>query len=581
MRTAVRHSILLLLLAVSARESSADWVNLQDGRREQCIVLETNASGVQIERHGGRFTLKPTDIKSIDRQTAADNDVLRAEYALAEGMGDPNAFLAAVRTYAKAHAGGASVETLCNSLVPMLSDLTASGTVFKGPAVDELAELLVKLSPNVPQTVPPEFYYDASLFLSRAGRTAESLDIFMKAPAELHAAHPEWRAELSKRVVADIQSLIANDDAETAIKRLTLLGQIDPDRGETSRPWAMLNKADLLSDSGKYEEAVALYVEEVAKEYPEIARNRIVNLLDEALADAKVTGDFHAAVRLTTGPTVELLGRPAAETLRGQAYREWGLWALDRKDFDAAREALNQHYIFMPSEEKKLLSLVDYRERSAALTAADVEGHYELGVFCLQAGLTEQAKEQFRQVAPDSDWGMLAQKYLDDLETQRLEALLAQAHDLKEKGQFLEARDKVAIVIQESKDPELTDLAKRSLSVITTSMEYIHKRAPIEAEVLWQNAERCLLPGEAQRCLELLNEILREYPDTPAAKRAAERRAYLLKQGFRDTARRTPLAEQTAKAPATSQPERPFVDPVRLNEELQRLQKSIETVAAE
>lgn len=556
----------------------ADWVTLRDGRREQCIVLEQNDQWLRLERKAGRLSLPVSEVRSVERQDPADNAVLQAVYSLDQSGRDPAEIAKAAAQFTEALEAGASPSMVATAVLGLL-DVSPQAPQMSSAAGQSLAGLLAKLAATKEAGLDDEQSLTASLFLARMGHTDEAIRLFLDAPEAAHQKYPEWQRELSAKVAEDVKEQIALDQTETAIERLTLLGRIDPERGQVSRPWTMMTRADLLCEAGKFRDAISLYATEVGVEYPEIAKNRVISAITDAKERARDSGNFGEVVSLTTGPVPQLFGQGPAERLRAQVYRDWGLAALDGREYDTAREALKQHYVLAPDDGQKLLRLVEYRQRADKIKAGSAEEHYNLAVFCLDAGLTEQAREQLTIASQDAVWGPLAQKHLDDLDAQRLEARLAHALELKDKGEYMEAREEVAQVLQEARDPELRQLAQRSLDIITKSMEYIHKRTPLEAEVLWQQAERCILPAESQRCLELLNEILRNYPQTPAAKKAAERRKKLLDSGFTDTARRTPYHTPQASVPTLVEEEAPFVDAERLQQEMQRLQESLQVVA--
>ena len=577
-----KHALALLgaLFFVFPASSRADWITLRDGRREQCVILEMTPTEIRVERTGV-VNLPMTQVVKVERESSADNAVLRAAYAFNAYKTNPSALLQAIRAYSAAHQEGASGQTLCSSLLTILQTMNNSGEEPSQEAMVALADLLSLLVGTASDGASEDFFLRGSHFLAHAGRMDPAIALFGKISEASRLKHPEWQRQLTDLVAVDIQALIADQKMEDALERLLVLGRLDPRRERSSQIWAQLAQADIHRRAHRHREAIDIYATQTAVEYPEVARTRTVATIREAIDDAAKSGLYSKIIPMTMGDSIKLLGQKAAESLRAQVYRQWGLWALKQKQYEQARECMDHYSILSPSDGQTLLDLVSFHEKLALLPPNDPEAHYQLGVFCRERGLDDQAREQFSLIARDPNWGQLATKQLADLENQKLESLLNHAIELKNQKAYQQAREEVARVLKETTDPELEELARRAMDVILKAMEYEKKKDPLEAEVLWQQAERCILPDENQTCLELLNRILRDYGDTSAAKRAAQKKRQMIERGARDTVQTASVYDEEPKptsAPATK-PKDELVDPVRLREELLRLQKSLETVA--
>ncbi len=562
---------------LASSPARADWITLRDGRRQQCVIVETNARYIRLERSGGVISLSPNEVVKVERESAADNALLHAEYSFDLRSTDPGDFLKSVHAYVAARDQGASGRNLCTSILVLLDYAAMPSAKLPFEARDALARLLNSLSGTPSDAASQEFLLGAAQFLAKEGWLDSALKMFTKIPEAARIQHPEWQKQMTGYIRSDVRALLSEHKNEQAIERMVALGELDP--AHSNRVWVALARADSLRRAGRYEEALKTYAGETAAQFPEISRERSIAAINEALPTARKKGDFAPVIDLTMGEALPVLGKDNAFRLRAIIYKEWGEWMCAHQRFAEAREAFKQYYLLEPSDEQPLLTLANSLEQASQLAPDDAEGHYEAGVELRKAHMFEQAALMFKAAKSDPQWGNLAGKQLDDLNDMKLEDLLNQALELKQQKKFTEARALLARVMKDAKNDDLKALAKRTQDLTAQEMDLEKNRAPAEAEVLWQRAERCILPGEVQTCLELLNQILREYPNTPAAARAAQKRQTLLGSGFKDTARMAPLPASTPSSQPASEPAPEGVDRAKLEQEMQQLQDLLEAAA--
>ncbi|MCX7012167.1 MAG: hypothetical protein NTW86_06320 [Candidatus Sumerlaeota bacterium] len=524
MRTGLRWIPPLCALLVAP--AAADWLVMADGRREQCVIDSEDSASVRIARGGGLLTVARSNIASIARESPADNLALRAEYLFG---GEP--LLTTIQRYAAARDRGASAAALSASLARVMAKLPPDPASTPSEARDALTALLRSLAGAGVESAPEDFYYYASSWLSRGGAMNDAARLFQKLPSGYFDRHPERRAALSDAVVADIRLLLDQGDFAAVLDRLEALHALDPARSRSCEAIMRLSQAHELKEQGKFADAARIYLEEVKPEFPAIARDRARAVLQEAAAKARENGSFPAAIDLMKSDGPQVFDDKEREQMLGDLYRDWGLWQLDHNQFDGARQALREYYARHPEKEALLTKVIEYRERKAAATAP--EDHYKLAKFCLGAELYDEAAAEFRLAAAEPKLRDLAEANLHRLENDRYQRMLLEALDLNKEGQFAAALEKQQFVAQHAHDDDVQADAKRVADLIKEAMDEAKARAPKEAEVLMQNAERCVLPDEADTCLELLTRIVREYPNTPAAERAAAFRSLLLSRGLR------------------------------------------------
>ena len=581
LRRTPRAAVLGAALAWSALgpPSRADWVTLRDGRREQCVVLAEAPDWIRLMRGGGVLTVPRSEVAGVEKESAADNAVLNAEYQVGSGP-----LLDTLNLYVAARDQGASAQNLCRSLTRLVEYVSTEPGALNSQTQEVLAGLLSSLAGSASDSAPADFLYYSAALLTRFGSMGDAMRLFAKIPPEHFERHPERRAALADLVVGDVKRLLDEGDYDRALERIEALHALNAVRSKSCEAIVHLSRAHSLRLDGDYAGALKIYSEQLAPEFPAIAKDRARIVLAEALSKARRTGAFQEAIELIRGSGKALLGEEAVKKMLGEAQRDWGLWRLDHGDYEGARQAFREHYAAAPDEKMVLINLVEYRQRKSGLGANAPEGHYQLGKFCVGNGLLEEAETEFGLARQDPKWAELAQLQLNQLQKGGEERMLLEALELNKAGRFAEAREKASFVLQRATDPEIRETAQRVAELAEQSMAQAQARAPREAEVLLQNAERCILPEERESCLDLLSQIVRKYPETPAAKKAAAFRSSLLSRGLAEFEGRRKgesptglnqlnvdeeaLKEATGSAESES-----------LREETRRIQHALETLA--
>jgi tetratricopeptide (TPR) repeat protein len=555
-----------------------DWVTMKDGRRERHLVMSRSGGWVRLQSPGGELALQDSAILDIEMESAADNAVLRAEYAFKGSSKKGRALLEALKLYDAARLEGATVLNLSTSLTPVLKHVVAPENTVSVLETQSLTDLLRALAAEPIEGASSDFLYYASLLLARNGPMRDAMAMFSQIPKTYFDDYPSRRRALGDLVAADVSDLLDEGDLAGALERIEALHSLDAERGRSGEAIIHLSRASIARKDGRFDEAMAIYAEKLGPEFPEIAKDRTWAALKEAASQARRAGRFQPVVDLCRKARQGVLGPVAVDEMLGEVYRDWGLWRLDRNDFDGAREALGEYYRLIPDENETLLDLAEYRRRRAQSDPDAAEQRYLLGKFCLEAGLYDLAAEEFQRARQDRDWQELADKRLADIETHRLENILFQALEMKKEDRFVEALENIDHVLKRASDPELRADALRIAELAKNGLLHAELQRPKEAQVLWQNASRCNLPGEIETCLDLLTRIVREYPETSWAEKALRRRRELLSRSAAKLEHR-PRAAPAPEAdlePVIAGQSCPHVRAADLRREMRQIQKALE-----
>lgn len=551
-----------------AAAARADWLIRADGQREKCIVVRANDQYIRIQR-GEAILDIPANNATYERQTAAENAVLLAEY----GLGS-QPLSQTVAQYRDALAQGAPGRLVCDSVAVMLRWLEERETEAPEESKAALDGFLAELAGPASDGATEDFLYRAAMRLVQDGAVQPAMALFAKIPAEQLQLDPSIRASIADEVVKQIDGLLDKRDFTAAADRMEALYLLDPERAKSCQASMHLASAGAMRAAGDYAGALEIYARDLYPEFPAIACDRGEAALREAAGHAHKTGDFAAAEALALGPGKALLGEAGVSGLLAELYKDWGMTRLGEARFEEARVAFRRYYALRPDEEMTLLKTVEYRERKAQVPEGFFEEHYLLGKWCLENGIPDCAAAEFQIAREDPDFREVCDFELRDLESGRYERMLREAIDLKNQNLFVEARAQVDFVLRHAGEGKLHTQALEVLDLVEKSKALAQARVKQEAEVLFQNAERSMNSAEQ---LAIAAEIIRKFPDTAAARKADELRRGILRTHMSRLERVSESAEPRRIASSESSAAKSAARSEMVDREIRRILSAMQT----
>lgn len=503
-----------LLLAFLSIPAAADVLHLKDGRKFEGEVLSETDGRIRLRVQGMVTTFDLEKVDRIERGEPWANDLLIARSEIRGGQ-----IARALESILLASDRGASMEDASRVIVEGAAALRDGAAVARGADASAILTPAGALTRKTDALSPAARFVVAQVLIAigqqdRAAAALSTLgqDFFAEGSEEQRFLRRHFRDELRR--------LAARGDFALALSRIEVLQQLDPTGGEAQRPLLHLAQSSQARDAGDYATAFRILCEELAPVLPETARNRTRLAAAELLRKAPEDGSFAEARRALehADRCFPIEARNATMSL----YEVEGRWLLDRNRAEDAWRLLGT---IPPGQRSDVVSELlvdaDYLRRRAQISEEDPLAVFELGKWCAEHGLLEEAITIFRRTRDNTSLRDVSDRQLSIMLQERDTILLQRAVDAADIGDFSTAEELlVAILDNPGRRSHVAAEAERLRTVVRRDMGSEERRRPYLAEVFFQRAERHYFVGELDESLEILEMILRQHENTPAAERA-------------------------------------------------------------
>lgn len=508
-------ALLGLGLGLAAGRSAADRIEYADGRVMEGEIVRIDEEFVVIQDGTADFKIPRSVVNRIIEGSPADKWLRGAKAKLTAGDSE-----GAVQDLGEAVRQGVAPESLASVVVRFDRELAAAIPGLPTLRRDDVRAVLAAISgARLPR--------QEGVVLARIRLYLELGDVESASPLidELQADFPEafevQRPAFVEWFEANIEECLATRRYDDALDFLTQLRRIDPDRAVETRILLVLQWGRRERDQGNFEKAIDIYIEQLLEISPEIARNRIVDALEQA--------EYADRAHENLGRTIALYERYglkyAPSSSRGklvQLWNELGYKHLHANRIDDARKAFTRVDAIKSGAAADGFLQCEHADRLAAMKEGDPIGQYELGEWCLANGLWVQARQAFLIASEADPIRPSAQAQLRFIDNTLHEKELSRLLQLYEDGKYLDVMNGV----HEFKGRPLSKGFRQQAE----QLEYLAKEAirltvaerPQAAEVLWQQAERAFFSRDYPAAQSLLRALIERYPDTPAGVRGEE-----------------------------------------------------------
>lgn len=500
---------------MAATIARADRIEYIDGRVMEGQIIREDAEFVVIQDGTADFKIPRSLIGRIIQGTPADKWLRSAKARLTSGDSE-----GAVQDLAAAVTEGVSPESLAAVMVRFDHELAA---VIPALALPRRAELHSALDHIASAKLPRQ----GTLVLSRLRLHMEFGDVDLIDPliAELRSDYPEMyevnRAQLADWFEARVDECLMSGSYDEAIDYLVQLRRLDPARAGDKRVLLVLQWARRERDQGQFERAIDIYVSQLLEQSPEIARNRILDALEQA--------EFKDREADNLGRTIVLYERYGLEHSPAVARRklvdlwnEVGFKHLNAGRLVDAEKAFTRVDQLSPGAARDGFLLLEHEERLGELDEKDPLGRYELGEWCMANGLLIQAKQAFLDASETSALRTSAQAQLKFIDNTLNEQELTRLVSLYEKGNYLDVLNGVHTFKGRPLSKGFRQQAEQLERLTQDAIRLTVAERPQRAEVLWQQAERAFYTRDYATAQSTLRALIERYPDTPAGHRGEE-----------------------------------------------------------
>lgn len=515
--TMIRRIFLSIFLFILACSTQADRIVMKDGRViEGVIYHDPNRVGehqVVLKMGDGRVMLDRREIETIVEATPGENALLMARDALQiERPGE--AALAIARTIEL----GGSLDGLAMLLVKHGRILFEQFDQLDTKARAALRSALPHLQrAKLPQQDDLHWILAALYFKLGDRDSARHLLGFVDSNPSPQAS--ETQGLLLQWLNGEIERVMAKKEYLEGLALLKDMESVDLQAAQARRIQFFLEWARHHRQANEYEQALGIYRDYVASNYPQITEELVLRTLEEAENHLRLQDQLPRAAKL-----YEQFGLPLApDHARRQLAELWRdqAWRLVRADaLDEADYAFKQAEQYVEGSTTLDRQRMEYRRKLAQIEPGDLIGRYEIGVWALEQGLHKEALNEFRIAERSDIVGRNARAYIGKLQNILAEQELEEIMNLYEGGEFVRALNEIHQFHQAGYLPGYIAQARQIEELIREAMRLRAAERPQQAEALYQQAERAFYQDDYRQAQEKLETLLEHYPDSIVYPRA-------------------------------------------------------------
>ncbi|MCX7626337.1 MAG: hypothetical protein N2Z21_09030 [Candidatus Sumerlaeaceae bacterium] len=421
----------------------ADVVILQDGKRQEGIIIKDvpGDKTITVRTAAGDLAIPRDKISSIQRESAAESYAHIAEQYLAQ-----NEIVKAYETYKKAAEADPNNTTVTAGMMK-------AEQAYQQWEASRKREQLKKIDDMLAQAVQ----------LAEQGKFDEANRLLKAAdPGENSPRSDAYRRAFAKIYFLWGKSRLDHQDTPGAQEKLQIALRLDPQNDE-------IRKALL-----KVWEGDPAKLETVVEQYKNSTRPEDELKVADALFKLK---RYDEALPIY----LKYLQEPkyATETMRQRVYVMFDMLHrqyAEKGDYKKAIEAYKLFLQFSPNEPPTPLARYEYMLRRSQVNPNDAEQRAQLAKFAEERGLTDVAKEEYRNVLAMAPTNKTAAEGLRRF----AESELKDAADFLAEQQFL-------LAMQKAQEVQLAytmfpDIAKQADEIVT--------KARVEQQRLQQSTKQ-------------------------------------------------------------------------------------------
>lgn len=362
--------------------------------------------------------------------------------------------------------------------------------------------------------------------------------------------HPAEGARMSSALVRTLEAWAEVEDFASGETSLVMLQKIDPRRAVGASIQFYLHWGSCERRSGRFESALRVYTQHMMAQAPEIAADRTTTTLIEAERSAREKNRLLDVVGL-----YETYGRKISPGYTNDRlaliWHDEGLARMWDNKLAPAREAFTTAEKYKKGIAARELLQCEWRERRAKLKPGDGKGHHELGQWCQEQELFNEALTEFHEAEGTPQLAADAAARIATIESKIAEAKLSEIMAFYEKREFMKVIDETRKFLGQEHPAGFLAQAKQIQDLARESMVLQVAQRPQAAEALYKQAERACNEEEYAKARGLLDTIMTHYSDTVTYARAAALSA-LVDQRLAVAAMEAGRKPKPAAAPTTA-----------------------------
>jgi tetratricopeptide (TPR) repeat protein len=530
---AIRALAAALALAAGGAPALAETIELVGGRQIEGVIVERRDGKLIVLTKGGQLSIpQERVVRVVQEGPGADEPQKialflasgRFEEALAglEAIVDDPVGVEPEHLLAILDALSAEADFIGNALTRRSPSLAARALAMFRRLLDD-ADLEPEETPASRRWSAGRFRVILARWHWTAGLADEAWEIFEGLDADFYAANPTLAAQATDQLLEALWSALSRRDLDAGERLLELLRPADESAWRAASAMFYIQAGASYRQSNDFARALAIYREKLAPLAPQLAKVHAERTL--AIADRTLRGsqEWKTLVALLEEHAPNLLEPARAAELIESALEGGGMRALDEGNAEEALEWFRRLSARRGSGNERFFALAELSRRRARTVSENWLERYKIALYCLEVGLLDEAEREFRAVrqSVNEELAVEAARQLDLLQLQREVELFDKINAASKAGRYYDTLD---LAMEFQRLYPLSDLSGQAAHMAELARSEIANaqlRRPYEAEILYQRAERTLFLQEVEEALALLDRVLTEYPETPAAQRAA------------------------------------------------------------
>ncbi len=513
-------SVLLLLFPALL---CADTIILDNGHELSGRITLERDNSYQIETMHGTVTIEKSRVEHVIRDSPETNELLKAEMLIDAGEWG-NGF---ARYLNLLEDTSTSRGLVAQSILKHRNNILMAIPAFSFQAKNRLGTLIEMLISQIGEE-DREFYFFAGQVFSNLDEHGKAFELFTALPRDFYRQYPRHQEFVNLVFQKIIDDLLENKDFSAALERIENITYLDESLGKSFQILLYLHWGATNRSAGDYEKALNIYIDNLMPLSPAIALNRINLILNDLVIEEKRNHAYEKIMRF-----LELYSRPYLPTTYNSmmidVLRDYGNYLRTQGEYREAVQVFERYYdLLSPEIDRVLISLVHYEERLSKIEDSDYEGHYDLGKYCMEHNLYEQAIAEFNKAAESDTFKENAALQIKLIKDRMEMALFNEAMDFYEKERFVEALDVLQQLRQEFPRGSMSSEVEKLVRLCEDGLKNELWRRPYQAEVYYQQAERFFFMSNYKESLEKIQTVISLYSDTPAAEKAQDLRKQII-----------------------------------------------------
>jgi hypothetical protein len=568
-----RCALLAVILTIClAGSSAAERIKLKNGKTIDGIVQERRDGRVYILTSVGEFAIPEDQLVSVPDAGSGDSVVSRIRLHIQGG-----ALLSAVEELQEYHSlykpdaprQQKSMREILQIFVRAQKDVSILLGHLSPSEIESVlgffAEVLITVSPPQDAAVRQEHvYYHAfrvqlALWYAEFGLEGKIIPTLEPLQLKLPEAYNSLNIRAKQLLMNYLIDNLTKSQEEALVPVLEVIKKFDRQLAKAAQVWLVLSEVQKLRSSNNYWSALEKVETELLYEWPGVAAYKMLDLLSEVDIVFKRDKRFDELLELCDHFGLPHLGEKVHTPYRN-LLESAGWNAINEGQPKKAEAYFTQIEQFDRGETSKLLVITEYHQRRQALNDDDLLGLYKLGVWCVEQGLGAQGRILLQLAEEDPALEELARMKMEVLDRTESTALFEKTTIAYEEERFADAMDHADEYLMRFQLGEMREQARQIKTNAAVELTNQLKKRPATAASLVDHAQRLFFTRDYRDSLKLLDRVLLEYGDTPAAERARILKRAVLRRIY-DTNNREVYVKNTDTRKAPRAENRKFVIP--------------------